>query len=141
MTFDDINDELSAPRGGRWVKLADKGDKVTGELLSIEMLNRTDPEGNLVLGKKSGKPRRIARVRIQTDDTSDDDGVRIFDANEAAQEALRDCIAKDGRLQPGGTITIAVTAAPRDKWSQATYGARFKPGKAKTVDLDDLIYP
>lgn len=141
MSFDDFNDLMSQPRGGRWIKLAEVGDKLTGELISIEMVNRTDPEGNLVLGKKSGKPRRIARIRIQTTDTDDDDGIRIFDANESAQDALRDCINRDGRLEPGGTLAIAVSAAPRDKWSQATYTAKFKAGKpkAKTVTADDLL--
>ena len=141
MSFDDFNDLMSQPRGGRWVKLSEPGDKLIGELVSIEMLNRTDPEGNVVLGKKSGKPRRIARIRIQTDDTDDDDGVRIFDANESAQDALRDCIAKDGRLEPGGTLAIAVAAAPKDKWSQATYTAKFKPSKAKPkpIAADDLL--
>lgn len=141
MSFDDFNDLMSQPRGGRWVKLTEPGDKLTGELISIEMLNRTDPEGNVVIGKKSRKPRRIARIRIQTDDTGDDDGVRIFDANESAQDALRDCIVKDGRLEPGGTLAIAIAAPAKDKWSQATYLAKFKPGKTKPkpVGADDLL--
>ena len=89
MTINDLNDDLAKPRGGKWVKLTEVGDKVTGVILDAEMVNRTDPEGNVVLNKKSGKPRRIARLRLQTDDDSDDDGVRIFDANESAQDALR----------------------------------------------------
>lgn len=145
MSFDEFNAMLSAPRGGRWVKLRDTGDKITGTLLDVEMINRTTPDGEVVLGKKSGKPRRVARIRIQTDQTDgpDDDGIRIFDANEAAQSALADCVQRDGQLAAGGTIAIAVTHPPRDAYSQATYAAKFKPGKpvAKpaAVNVDELI--
>lgn len=144
MSFDELNNMLTAPRGGRWVKLRDTGDKITGELIDVEMINRTDPSGEVVLGKKSGKPRRVARIRIQTADHNDpdDDGIRIFDANESAQTALAECVARDGKLAAGGTIAIAVVGAPRDAYSQATYAAKFKPGKpaAKTaVSVDDLI--
>lgn len=146
MSFDELNALLATPRGGRWVKLRDAGDKIVGELLDVEMINRTDPSGEIVLGKKSGKPRRVARIRIQIDPESpDDDGVRIFDANESAQTALQECVRRDGALAAGGTIAIAVTESPKDSYSQATYAAKFKPGKASAkkttvpVDVDELI--
>ena len=54
MSFDELNNMLTAPRGGRWVKLRETGDKIAGELIDVEMINRTDPSGEVVLGKKSG---------------------------------------------------------------------------------------
>ena len=130
--LDELNAELSKPRGGKWVKLTDVGDKVVGTLLDAEVLNRTDPEGVVVLGKKSGKPRKIARLRIQTDDRvdADDDGIRIFDANEAGQTALREIAP----LEIGALIAVQVTVAAPDKWSQATYKATAKPAPKK-VDI------
>jgi hypothetical protein len=132
MSLADLNAELSKATGGKWVKLTDVGDKVVGTLLDAEILPRTDPDGNVVLGKKSGKPRKIARLRIQTDqrDDADDDGVRVFDANEAGQSALREIAP----LEIGSLIAIQVTAAAPDKWSQATYKATSKPAP-KTVDI------
>ena len=142
MSLDDINALAQQPRGGRWIKLRNAGDKITGELLSIEEMNRTDPSGEIVLSRKNN-PRKIWRVRIQTEqnDDVDDDGIRIFDANEAAQQAIKECIRRDGALTVGGTIAIAVTADPPSAMSQATYVAKFKAGKPKpaAVNVDDLI--
>jgi len=136
MTISDLNDELSKPVGGQWVKLKEVGDKVVGTLLDAEMRDRTDPDGNVVLGKKSGKPRRICRLRIQTEERvdGDDDGLRIFDANEAGINALR-AIAP---LEIGSLIAIQVTAAAPDMYSQATYKATSKPApKTVAIPADD----
>lgn len=115
------------------MKLTEVGDKVVGTLIDAEMINRTDPDGNVVLGKKSGKPRKVARLRIQTDarDDADDDGLRIWDANEAGQSALREIAP----LEIGSLIAVQVTAAAPDKWSQCTYKATAKPAP-KTVSLE-----
>jgi hypothetical protein len=124
MSLDELNAELAKPRGGKWAKLSEVGDRLVGTILDGETVNRTDPEGNVVLGKKSGKPRRVYRLRLQTDlrDDPEDDGVRIFDANESAQDALRACAP----LQIGAQLAIAIVGAPADKWSQATYKAQQK---------------
>lgn len=134
MSIDELNAEITRPRGGRWVKLTDVGDKIVGTLIDAEMTERRDLDGQVVLGKKSGKPRKIARLRIQTDERidADDDGLRIFDGNEAAQSALREIAP----LEIGSLIAIQVTQAAPDKWSQATYKATAKPAPKK-VSLDD----
>jgi hypothetical protein len=134
MSIDQLNADLTRPRGGRWVKLTDPGDKIVGTLVDAEMTERRDLDGNVVLGKKSGKPRMIARLRIQTDERSDadDDGVRIFDGNEAAQQALREVAP----LTIGSLIAVWVTEAAPDKWSQATFKASQKAAPKK-VDMPD----
>lgn len=133
MSIDELNEELSKPVGGRWVKLKEVGDKVVGTLLDAEMRDRTDPDGNVVLGKKSGKPRRICRLRIQTDERldSDDDGIRVFDANEAGITALRDIAP----LEIGSLVAIQVTEAAPDPYSQATYKASAKAAP-RVVEVD-----
>jgi hypothetical protein len=136
MSIADLNNELSKLAGGKWVKLVDLGDKVVGTLIDAEMKDRTDPDGNVVLGKKSGKPRKIARLRIQTDarDDADDDGVRVFDANEAGQAALREIAP----LEIGSLIAVQVTAPAPDKWSQCTYKATAKPAP-KVVEIPGAV--
>lgn len=134
MAINDFNDWADTPRGGRWVKLVNPGDILKGELVDIDLINRTTPDGEVVLGKKSGKPRKVARVtvRVQPEDDTDD-GIRIFDANEAAQTALRSV----GRLEAGGIIAIAIDQPAADKFSQATYRCQFK-GTTRNL-ADDLI--
>lgn len=134
MSLSELNAELTKPVGGRWVKLKEVGDKVVGTLLDAELRDRTTPDGDVVLGVKSGKPRRICRLRIQTDlrDDADDDGVRVWDANESGITALRDIAP----LEIGSMIAVQVTAAAPDKYSQATYKASAKPAP-KTVAIDD----
>ena len=136
MAINDFNTWIDTPRGGRWVKLTNPGDKLVGELVDIDLINRTTPDGEVVLGKKSGKPRKVARVTLRVNPEDDtDDGIRIFDANENAQNALRAV----GRLEAGGTLAIAIDQAAADKFSQATYRCQFKPA-APVINLaDDLI--
>lgn len=136
MPIDDFNTWIDQPRGGRWIKLTNPGDILKGELVDIDLINRTTPDGEIVLGKKSGKPRKVARVTVRvTPEDADDDGIRIFDANEAAQAALRTA----GRLEQGGTIAITIDQAAPDKFSQATYRCQFKPGTTARSTVDDLI--
>lgn len=134
MSIDALNSEITKPRGGKWVKLTEVGDKIVGTLIDAEIVERRDLDGNVVLGKKSGKPRTVARLRIQTDtrDDADDDGVRILDGNESVKDALREIAP----LEIGSLIAVQVTAAAPDKWSQATYKATQKAAP-KTVSLDE----
>lgn len=134
MSIDELNAEITRPRGGRWVKLAEVGDRLVGTLVDAEMTERRDLDGNVVLGKKSGKPRKVARLRIQTElrEDPDDDGLRTWDANEAGQTALREIAP----LTIGDLIAVQVVEAAPDKWSQATYKATSKPAPKK-VELPD----
>jgi hypothetical protein len=132
-------EDVERPRGGRWVKLHEKGDRLDGKLLAIEVRDRTDPEGNVVLGRKSGKARKIYRVTVEVDKREDaeDDGLRIWDANEAGQASIRDAYKAAGTKELiGGRFAAVVTADAPDSFSQATYKAKFEP-PAKTVELPD----
>lgn len=136
--------DLDRPRGGRWVKKDDfsaKGDKISGLLREIDIRDRTDPEGNVVLGRKSGKARKIYRVTFEVPaverDGAEDDGIRIWDANEAGQTAVRDAVKKAGTKELiGGQFRARVKAEAPDSFSQATYEVEFTP-PAKTVELPD----
>jgi hypothetical protein len=140
----DFYEDVERPRGGRWVKSADfstKGQKIGGTLVGIEVRQRTDPEGNVVVGRKSGQPRKIYRVTFEIPaakrDGDEDDGLRIWDANEAGQTAISDAYKAVGTKELiGGKFEAVVTADAPDSFSQATYKARFEKAP-KTVELDD----
>ena len=106
-----------------------------------EVRQRTDPEGNVVLGRKSGQPRKVYRVTFEVPQAKregdEDDGLRIWDANEAGQTAIREAYKAAGTKELiGGRFAAVVTADAPDSFSQATYKAKFEPAP-KTVELDD----
>lgn len=144
MTMNDFYEDVERPRGGRWVRTEDfssKGDRIGGTLRSIEVIDRRNPEGDIVVGRKSGKPRKVYRVVFEVPaekrDGDEDDGLRNWDANEAGQTAIRDAYKAAGTKELiGGQFTARVVAEAPDKWSQATYQAKFEP-PAPTVDLAD----
>lgn len=137
--------ELERPRGGKFVKYDDfkeKGQRIAGTLLGIEPRDRTTPEGDIVLGRKSGKPRKVYWVsfEVPADQRTDvdDDGLRIWEANEAGQTAIRDAYKAAGTKELiGGKFSARVVAEAPDSFSQATYQAKFEPAP-KTVDLPDV---
>lgn len=133
MTIDALND---LPRGGTWIKLRVKGDKITGKLLDAEFRNRTDLDGKPVLSRKTGNPRRELVLTIQcTSEGPDDDGIRKVSLNESAQRALS-AANPSGRWERNGDIHIAVTADPEGPMDQATYSAKYK-APAVSLVLDD----
>jgi hypothetical protein len=143
MTFDNIID-TAYRSGGRWLKLTEVGDKITGDLLDIEEREKRDLDGNIVLGKKSGTPRTEWVVTIQTDDVNvDDDGVRKFSANESAQKAIKEAIKRAGIKSSdalnNAKFAIQLVAAAPDKFSQGGYTAQIKPNTTKPISIDDLF--
>lgn len=143
MTMQDFYEDVERPRGGTWVKLANKGDRLDGTLRDISVRDRTDPEGNPVLGRKSGKARKIYRVVVEIPDDQrhgpDDDGLRNWDANEAGQQAIRDAYKAVGTKELiGGRFAVAVTQEAPNSMSQAAYRVKFEPpAPSATVDLPD----
>lgn len=142
MSMQDFYNDVERPRGGRWVKLTHKGDRLDGKLVSIEVKPRTDPEGNVVLARKSQQPRKIYRVIVEVPDGQregqDDNGVRIWDANEAGQNAVQDAYKAAGTKELiGGRFAVAVTAEAEDSYSQAQFKAQFEPPAPAKVELDD----
>lgn len=143
MSIDEFNEQASRT-GGKWVKLKTVGDEIKGTLTAAEIVDRTDLDGSPILSRKSGKPRKVWRLTIQTDqrEDGDDDGVRIFDANESAQSAIRPLLP----LQPGGTILVRLTETAADSFSQATYQAGYKAPEllagqaaAESTDLSGVL--
>jgi hypothetical protein len=143
-TMNDFYEDVERPVGGRWVKRDDfstKGQRIDGTLRGIEVRPRTDPEGNVVVGRKSGQPRKIYRVTFEVPagqrDGSEDDGLRIWDANEAGQTAIRTAYQHAGTKELiGGKFSARIVADAPDSFSQATYQAKFEAAP-KTVELPD----
>lgn len=143
----DFIEDLERPRGGTFVKyddFKDKGQRIAGTLRNIEIRDRTNPDdGSVVLGRKSGKPRKVYQVTFEVPDDErrdeDDNGLRIWEANEAGQTAIRDAVKAAGTKELiGGKFTARVKAPAPDKFSQATYEAKFEPApKTLPAELDN----
>jgi hypothetical protein len=145
MSFDSIIDDAYAT-GRKWLKLETTGDKITGTLNDVEKRNKTDLDGNIVLGKKTGAPRTEWVLTLTIDERldADDDGVRKLSCNESAQSAIKEAIKragiKDAATLVGAQFAIQRVAEPESKFSQASYAAQLKPATPKpSVDLDDLF--
>lgn len=137
-------DQAAARVGGSWVKLENEGDMLAGTILEIDTeKQRTDPEGNVIMSRKSGKPRIVFGLLVQTDerdpDNPDDDGKRRFDANESAQYAILDAFKAWRKENPSGGVEgckfyLKVAEAKKDTYSQHTYKAKFGE---RVVSLDE----
>jgi len=145
MAFEKFKETAEA-RGGKWTKLTDVGDTLVGELIDIEIRERRDMDGIVVLGKKSGQPRIeykvIYRIPLDHREDSDDDGVRNFAANESAQRAIDEAYKACGKGADlaGAKIAIQLIEPAADKFSQAGYTAQIKPqAKKPAAALDDLF--
>lgn len=143
MALSDFYDD-AANRGGRWTKLKEAGDKVIGTLLDLDVRDKRDLEGAVVLGKKSGKPRKEYVLTFEVDDRDgpDDDGVRKLSLNESGQTAFVAAYkAAGGGDIAGARFAVQVTAEAPDKFSQASYACTIRKGAAKpvTVPIDELV--
>lgn len=143
MALSDFYDDANRPRGGKWVKLAEVGDKIVGTVIDIEIRDRRDLDGNVVLSRKTGKARKEYVVVLEVDETDgpDDDGIRKVSCNESAQTAIIDAFRKAGGGDiAGARFALQVTVAAADKFSQASYAASIKKAaKPVTVPVDELI--
>lgn len=126
---DDVNALLDST-GGKWFKLRTKADGVLkGTILDLSVRGKTF-EGQPVLNRKTGEQRQEVVVTLQTDlrEDAEDDGIRNFGANEAAQRALAEAKRQAGApLAVGGTLAITVEADPANDREQATYRAQYQP--------------
>lgn len=126
-------DEALQRTGGRWVKLDDVGDQIVGVLLHIDTKkNRTDPQGNPVPSKKTGEPRKVFGLLVQTElrEDGNDDGKRRFDANESAQYAILDAFKEWRKTNPDGDpdgceFYLRVAEDRPGSWDQLKYKAKF----------------
>jgi hypothetical protein len=127
MTIDALND---LPTSGRWVKLKNKGDKITGTLVGADWRDLTDLDGNPVRARKTGKQRRELILTLQVQPTdADDDGIRKVPLKESGQRAVNEAEGKTWAI--GGEVTIGVVADPETTMSQPTFKAKYTaPAKA-----------
>ena len=130
--LNELNEDV-ARSGGGWFKLnrVEHGT-LKGIVVDIETREKTF-EGNVVLSRKTGKPRLERVFTLITDlrdpDIDDDNGIRKFGANEGAYFAILDAV-KDAKAtaEVGDTLEIKVTADPATSTSQAEYKARWTKG-------------
>lgn len=138
MSIDALN-EAVASAGGTYVKLVSADDPpVEGTIVEFDKRERRTPKGEIVMSKKTGKPRIEWVFTLQTDlrTTDDDEGVRKLSCNESMQFAISDAIREAGKpAEIGGTLKVGFVSRD-DEYSQATYRAKYTP-PANTIDLPD----
>lgn len=138
--LDQLNDEI-ASFGGEWVKLNRKEHgALEGEIVDVEVREKSF-EGQVVLSRKTGQPRKEWVVTLRVPETerdgADDDGIRKVSLNESGQRAFAAAVkAAKAKVEAGGTLKIGVKADPATDREQAEYQARYTP-PAKTIDLPD----
>lgn len=138
MTLDALNNAVNRA-GGTWLKLRTTQDPaVDGSIIDFEERDRRDPDGNVILSRKTNKPRLEWVITLQCEpEGDDDDGVRKLAANESMQRAIADAIKASGKPAAiGGTLKVKVSEDPEDNYSQATYKAVYVPPPA--IDLEDF---
>jgi hypothetical protein len=139
MSLDELNQEI-ASRGGRWVKLRNKGDVIEGEILDFVRRDRTDPEGNIVYKRGTTQPRTEWVFTLATDlrEEDDDDGVRRVPCNESAQGAVSRAVKESGAaVVLGGRLKLGVAKDPEGDFSQPEFIARYTPPTAAAeIDLE-----
>lgn len=126
------------------------GDRVSGEILSVEVTQQTDLDGNPKFWD-NGKPMEQLVVVLQTDERNDeeDDGRRAVylkgsnkhaSSRKAAADAVKEAGAKS--LEVGGTFALAYIGdgepTKRGFSAPKLYQAAYKPPVAG-VDLGDLL--
>ena len=130
--LNELNQDL-ASSGGTWVKLNRKAHgTLKGIVVDVETRDRTY-EGEVVLSRKTGKPRKSRVFTLITElrdaDIDDDRGVRKFDANEGAYFAILDALKEaKATAEIGDTLAIKVTEDPPQDNRQAEYKAQWTKG-------------
>jgi hypothetical protein len=153
-TTTDPNDFLFAG-GSKSAKFENVGDAIKGVIVSAEVKQATDLEGNPKTWS-DGSPVNQLVVTLQTDlrDDDDDDGQRRLYAKggnyqadsgkgDSMLNAIREAVKKAGakKLEDGGTLTVQHSGlGKRSKPAHnppKLYSAKYEPTKA-AVDIDDI---
>jgi hypothetical protein len=136
--------------GGKSASFEKPGDKVSGEILTVESRQQTDLDGALKCWD-NGDPMWQVVVTLQTTEREDgdDDGKRTVylkgsrkyaSTATAVGEAVKAAGAKT--LEVGGTLALAYTGdgepTKRGFSAPKLYQAAYKP-PAQGVDLGDLL--
>lgn len=144
MSLDALNSAAQS-LGGSWVKLNDKNEHppVEGEIVDFEIRDRTDMNGDIVYKKGTTTARKEWVITLRVDDSliddPNDDGLRKLSLNESGQRAVAAAIKEAGvAAETGGVLKIGVAENAPDKFSQATYRARYTPpAKPLAIPADD----
>jgi len=134
MDLNELN-RAATTSGGKWVKLRTTEDPAfEGTLIAFETRPRTGMDGEIVMKRGTETPRIewLLTVEVAADvrEGPEDDGLRKLPCNEAMQSAIGAAIKASGEeAKVGDTLKIGVSADPPTSMSQATYVARWTPGK------------
>jgi hypothetical protein len=133
--------------GAKWVKLRTKEDgSVQGAVLSYELRDRTDMDGNpvKVRGKETIRQEGILTLMVPLAEREnlDDEGIRKLACNESMRDAIAQAIAASRKAtgeepKEGDTLKIAVAQDPPTPMSQAQYVARWTAIKP-TIDISEF---
>lgn len=107
--------------GGKSAKFEQPGDTITGDIVSTEVRQQTDLQGNPLVWD-NGDPRMQLVVTLATDlrDDADDDGHRAVYVkgskafgSKSLHDAVRAAVQNAGAkgLEPGGRLTVSYTGA------------------------------
>jgi hypothetical protein len=138
----DIKD-IAGP-SGKWVKLAEAGDEIVGDITDVFMQDATF-EGEVRTTRKGKVIRELVftlATALRDADNAEDDGERVFATggkwrlHEAIAAALKDADAT--ALEVGGRIKITVTGTDKDDKRALTWSAKYKKPAAPAVSADDL---
>jgi hypothetical protein len=136
MGFQDVNDHADSIKS-EWFAFKEIGDKISWKLVNMEVRDQHTPTGVVVLGSKTGKPRKEWVVT-----GADQDGtIRKCALKEGAQRAVTDARDKAGakQFEAGGLLELECTGKSSDDiYAYKEYTATYTPPqKAFNLDTND----
>jgi hypothetical protein len=153
----DANDFLFGG-GAKAFSFENIGDKVTGEIKEMKKQQQTDmTTGELSFWDKTGEPKMMLRIELQTDlqENDDDEGMRsvylrggnytaVKGTGTSSLLAVKDAVRRSGSangIEIGGILTLEHSglgqAANKGFNAPKLYTASYRAPIAN-VDLDDL---
>lgn len=128
--LDALNEAINSG-GGDWIKLTEKGQKLTGALQEAEVRRKTY-KGKEVLSQK-GHPRHEWVLTLMVDGEP-----KYVVADEGGQSAIRAAARELGRnLTTGDVVTIHVTESSEPGEHGPEWDVTIRGGSAPSTDADD----
>ena len=122
--------------GGKSAAFTQKGDAITGVIMSMEERQQTDFDSGKPLEWDDGKPKMQLVISLLTEESvdEDDDGMRRLYVKGNLQRAIREAVIKSGKrtVSDGAMLTVTYTGddVPTRKGMSGAkkYAAVYEPG-------------
>jgi hypothetical protein len=122
--------------GGKSAAFKQKGDAITGVIISMEERQQTDFDSGKPLEWDDGKPKMQLVISLLTEESvdEDDDGMRRLYVKGNLQRAIREAVIKSGKrtVSDGAMLTVTYTGddVPTRKGMSGAkkYAAVYEPG-------------